>query len=93
MLTNQKNAELVDVPEEYKGRLVLCGDEKLDCFGINRIDDIRREIQDKGLSVSSLQGSEFPIMYTVEAATAAEQGTEVVIFMADEHSAYSGVSR
>ena len=101
MLTAQKNTENFVLPPnvtpaaydysdcEFKGRLVLCGNEQIDCDGIDRVPDVRREIQETGLSVNPLQNTEPRAMFVVEAADAAAHGYELAIFIADQDQAYT----
>ena len=105
MLTAQKNTENFTLPPnatpstydyhdcEFKGRLVLCGNEQIDCDGIDRVPDVRKEIQETGLSVCPLQNTELRTMFVIEAADAAANDYELAVFIADEDQAYTSTRR
>ena len=95
MLTSEKFKELnlCDAEAVLKGRLVHCGDKEWNWRRQNIIDERRRLLTEKGMTVKPVSGTELRAVLSIELAVAQQEGYIPALSVGDEAQAYTRTRR
>ena len=95
MLTSEKFTELnlCDAEAVLKGRLVHMGDKEWNCHRQNIVDESRRRLTERGMTVKPVSGTELRAVLSTELAVAQQEGYIPALRVGDEAQAYTRTRR